>query len=143
MPWFPEMRANLITFLLENSIAISLFGFAFLTIGTVMVMNFLLGMQRKYYEFKIGQHSVNVDEELVNSYLQIYFKELFPSQEVPCRLIIKQNRFHITADLPCVPSSQRSILLEKIKNDLNELFSNQLGYESDFYLSTSFQPEKK
>jgi hypothetical protein len=108
-----------------------------------MIINFILGTKRHYYEFKVGPHSVEVDEELINEYLNTYFKELFPTQEVPCRLTIKQNRLHITADLPYVPASQRSLLLEKVKHDLYDIFCSQLGYQSDYYLSTSFQPEKK
>lgn len=143
MPWFPAMRSDLIQFLLENSIAISLFGLAFLTIGIVMVVNIILSTKRHYYEFKIGQHTVKVDEDLIQKYLQIYFQELFPTQEVPCRLIIKQNRLHITADLPYVPSKQRDVLIEKIQHDLKDLFNQQLGYTTDYYLSASFQSDNR
>ena len=143
MPWFPAMRTDLIQFLLENSIAISLFGLAFLTIGIVLVVNIILSTKHHYYEFKVGNHPVRVDEELIQKYLQVYFDEIFPAQEVPCQLTIKQNLIHVTADLPYVPALQRNVLVEKIQQDLKDLFSNQLGYNSNYYLSASFQTDKK
>lgn len=142
MPWVPSIRSDIIGFLIENSIAISLFGLAFLTIGIVMVINIILGTKRHYYEFKVGQNPVGVDEDLIQKYLQAYFIELFPVQEIPCCLAIKQNRLHITADLPYVPATQRAVLLEKIQQDLQDLFRRQLGYHDDYYLSASFQSEK-
>lgn len=142
MPWFPSMRADLILFLLENSIVISLFGFSFLTIGIFLVINIILNTKRHYYEFKVGQNTVTIDEDLIQKYLHVYFLEIFPTQEVACRLAIKQNQLHVTADLPYVPAEQRNIILEKIKRDLKDLFSQQLNYNTDYYLSTSFQSDK-
>lgn len=140
--WMPVMRTELIHFLLENSIAISLFGAAFLAIGSFIVAQIILNSKKRYYEFKIGSHEVAVDEELIHKYLQIYFEELFPNREVPCRLEIHQNKLHVTADLPYVPEEQREILTEKIQIDLKNLFRDKLGYSSEYYLSTSFLPVK-
>lgn len=142
MPWFPAMRVDFIKFLLENSMAITLFGLCFLTIGIYLVISIILGAKRHYYEFKVGQNLVTVDEDLIQKYLQVYFSEIFPTQEIPCGLTIKQNLLHITADLPYVPSSQRDVLLEKIKQDLKNIFGQHLGYDSDYYLSASFQSDK-
>lgn len=143
MPWFPAMRADLIQFLLENSIAIFLFGMAFLTIGVCMVVNIILHAKKHYYEFTVGEHPVRIEEDLIQKYLQTYFQNLFPAKEVPCHLSIKQNRLYITADLPPVPSSQRDIIIEKIQQDLKKLFSEHLGYHSEYYLSASFQADPK
>lgn len=143
IPWFPAMRTDLIQFLLENSIAIFLFGMAFLVIGVVMVVNIILSTKRHYYEFTVGNNTVKVDEDLIQKYLQNYFQDQFPTQEVPCRLTIKQNRLHITADLPYVPSTKRNLLVEKIQQDLKDLLSEHLGYNDDYYLSASFQTDKK
>lgn len=142
MSWFPAMRADLIQFLLENGTAVFLFGLAFMTIGIVMVINIVLGAKNHYYQFKIGRHTTQIDEDLIQKYIQTYFGEIFPKQAVPCRLIVRKNRLHITVDLPYVPASQQSVLMEKIQQDLNELLGKQIGYTSDYYLSTSFQPEK-
>lgn len=142
LPWFPAMRSDLIQFFLENSVAIFLFGMSFLTIGVVMVVNIILSTKRHYYEFKVGHNPVRIDEDLIQKYLQNYFYEIFPTQEVACRLTIKQNRLHIDADFPYVPVTQRSVLLEKIQDDLRELFSKQFGYSNDYYLAASFQSDK-
>lgn len=143
MPWRPAMRTDLIQFLLENSIALSLFGLAFLTIGVAMVFSIILNAKRHYYEFKVGNNPVRVDEEVIQKYLQVYFEEIFPAQDVPCRLTVNKNLLHVTADLPYVPNTQRNVLIEKIQQDLKSLFSEHLGYNSDYYLSASFQADKK
>lgn len=143
LPWLPVMRTHIILFLLENAVAISLFGLAFLAIGVAMVTNIALAAKTRYYEFTVGQNPVKIDEDLIQKYIQLYFQELFLGQEVPCCLAIKHNRIHITADLPAVPLTQRDVLLEKIQQDLKELFSRYLGYHVDYYLSASFQAEEK
>lgn len=141
IPWSGEVRFGLIRFILEDSLAISLFGLAFIVVGLAIVTYILLSSRRQYYHIKSGSHAVKVDESAIQQYLSLYWKELFPSQDVPCRLALKKNRIHITVDLPHVPLLEQRPLLEKVKQDLHEIFANNIGYEDEFFLSASFMKE--
>jgi len=138
VPWVPALKVSIIRFLQENSIVISLFGFAFLIVGTAIVINIILGTKRRYYHVKSGQNAVSVDENLIKGYLETYFHDLFPGQEIPSHLVIKQNKIHVMADLPTIPMEEQKDILEKIEKDLGEVFTTVLGYRNEFYLNISF-----
>jgi len=143
IPWSPEIRSNIIDFFLENTIAISLFGFGFFVIGLTMLVNFYLSSKRRYYHLKVGERSVAIDEVVIRQCLQSYWEQVFPNQDVPTRLLLRKNKIKVIADLPYVPKEERSTVLERIQNDLHEIFSKTLGYTQKFLLSITFQPESK
>lgn len=142
-PWIPSIRTEVITILLEYSIAIFLFGLCFLTIGFAAFINILFSVNKHYYRFKIGTNPVEVDENLIQSYLNSYWNELFPNQTIPNRLILNKNRIHIIADLPYMQRQQQEVMLERIKHDLQKLLEDLLGYRYQFHFSASFQSENK
>lgn len=143
IPWLPGVKNSFVTFLLHNSIALSLFGISLVAIGVFMAINIILATKNRYYKFNIGPHIVKVDETLIRKYLETYFNDFFSEKETPCQVIIKNNALHITVDLPAVPQAQRDVVIEKITEDLKNLLSRQIGYNSTYYLSLSFQQKKQ
>ena len=138
LPWSPLVRADLIQFILEDSLAIFLFGFVFIVVGLAIVIYIVLGTRRTYYRLKGGAQSVHIDEKVVQDYLDTYWKELFPLQQIPHRLQIHKNKIHLTADLPFIPYDEQKAVSDRIKQDLNEIFSSFLGYREPFYLTLSY-----
>lgn len=143
IPWSPGVRTDLIQFILDDSLAISLFGFASIIIGLAIVTNILLNTKRRYYRIRSDKNSIEVDETVIQQYLQAYWKQLFPDSDIPSRLSLKNNKIHIIVDLPPIPYGQQQLLIERIKTDLRSTFAKMLGYHHEFYLSASFQTEKK
>lgn len=143
IPWSPSVRTDLIQFILENSIAIFLFGFGFIIIGFSIVINIIQSSRRSYYYVRTGNNSVMVDETLIQDYLNSYWNHLFPQHDVPSRLTLKKNKIHVFADLPFIPVPQQKALMDRIKRDVNDILTKTLGYQNEFMLSISFQAEKK
>ena len=141
LPWMPTVRTNLILFFLEKSIAIFIFGLGLVAIGVGIVVSIALQSKRNTYQSTVGGHPVEVDEQLIHKYLENYWKELFPENEIPNRLVVKNNRLHVWADLPLVPLIQQEALVDRIKNDLRELFGQTIGYHKQFYLTATFPSE--
>lgn len=139
LPWSSSMQSLAVSLILENSLLIFLFGLSFLAIGIATVVNILLNARRRYYHFKVSGQTVSVDTTLIQSYLQKYFKELFPNIDVPFQLEVKKNKLFITADLPYVAKNDQDALLERMRTELRELLSDFLGYKHQFHLSASFQ----
>jgi len=142
IPWFPDAQTTLIQFILEYSIAITFFGTGALLIGLAIVINILLNAKRRYYSVRSGDSSILVDEALIQEYLDSYWKQLFPDHSIPNHSTLKRNKIRIKADLPFLPEPQQKLLLERIKNDLKNIFAEVLGYQNEFTLIISFQPEK-
>lgn len=143
IPWSEVVRQMLIDAISHNSLAISLFGFAFIVIGFTVVFDILINSRKSYYRIKSGRHDISVDETVVQQYITASLKELFLDSDIPSRLKLKNNRFHITIDLPHQSSAMQSALLEQIKEELQRQFASQLGYKEEFFLSASFQPAPK
>lgn len=145
IPWSANVRADLIDFILKDSLAISLFGFAFIVIGLAIVSNILLNARRSYYHIKSGDHAIAVDEAVIHQYLKHYWKQLYPDHDIPYQLTIKHNKIHLNIDLPYQSVAEQRPTLERIRQDLRRLLNNQLGYQDEFSLSAAFQaaPKKK
>lgn len=139
IPWSPNVRSEIIHFILDNTLAISLFGFAFILIGLGIVISILQNSRRSYYYVRSGQSAVLVDEAVIHQYLSVYWKQLFPDIDVPYKVNIKRNRISLSVDLPYKPLEEQRPLLERIKQDLSHLFSSQIGYNDEFSLTATFQ----
>jgi hypothetical protein len=143
LPWSAIIRTDMIEFILENSIAISLFGFGFIVIGITIVLNLYIGSKRSTYYVRAGNRSIAIDEEIIQQYLDTYWKQIFPHQDVPTRLILKKNKIRVIADLPQTPFSEQKRFVERIQHDLEDIFSGVLGYSHEFILNLSFQQQKQ
>ena len=86
IPWSPIIRTALVNFLLDDALAISLFGFASIVIGLAIVVNILLGTRRRYYHIKTTLSSAFVDENVIHQYLATYWEQLFPGAEIPFQI---------------------------------------------------------
>lgn len=140
LPWFPMVRNELIRFILEDSLLIFFFGFAFIVIGAAIIANIVLNAKRHYYHVRSGPKSIAIDETIIQQYLDSYWKQLFPQVHVPNKLTLKNNKIYLIADLPYIPQEQQQDVLERIKNDLADIFTTTFGYKEQFYLTASFQP---
>lgn len=141
MPWIAIIRTEIIRFILEDSITIFLFGFALFIAGLLILINILLNTRRRYYFIRGGKKSIVLDEAVINGYLNTYWKELFPQEEIPHRTIIKNNRLYLFVDLPFIPESQQKTFTQRIQQDVEELLDTNLGYSHSFYMTVSFKKE--
>lgn len=139
----PYVRNSLVQFILENSVMLFLFGFSFLVIGIAIVAHVIIGAQKKHYYIKSNNHSIYISEDVFQEYLDNYWKQLFPNQDVPNQVELKKDKIHITAELPFVPIPEQKKIITRIERDLSELFNRLIGYRKEYILSLSFQPEQK
>ncbi len=139
IPWINVIESAVIQFLIQNTVAIFLFGFAFFIIGCSFIGQVILSSKRKYYYVRSGSNAVSVDENLIQECLATYWKAKFPKEEIPFNLILKDNKIHITVDLPYVAKEQQLMTIERIENDISHIFASTLGYRNEFFLNVSFK----
>lgn len=139
----PFVRSSLVKFILENSVMIFLFGFCFLVIGVAIVAYIIIGAKKRHYYIKSNNHSIYISEDVFQQYLDSYWKQLFPNQEVPNQVELKKEKIQITAELPFVPIPEQKKIITRIERDLSELFNRLIGYRKEYVLSLSFQPEQR
>lgn len=143
IPWSLHVRTLLTKFIFEDALAISLFGFTFFVIGLALATHVMLSTKRRYYEIKSPGISAVVNEAVIQDYLKTYWKQLFPTSDIPCHITFKDNKIHIVADLPYLPIQEQRPLTERIRTDLAAIFTKTLGYNDDLFLSVSFQNQPK
>lgn len=138
LPWSPTIRTGLVELILQDSLAISLFGFAFLIIGLGFSVSLYLNAKRKNYYLKLNDTYIVVNEAIIRHYLHDYFSQRFPNHSIPSRFVIKSNKIKIAADLPFVPKEEQPLMVSTIRQDLYEIFNKVLGYPHQCILNLSF-----
>jgi len=120
-----------------------LFGFGFIAIGIGLLANIIITSRHKYYHYTVKTFTVSVDETLIVQYLNFYWKELFPQEEIPCRVILTNNHLQVVAHLPGIEKEKQDDIVEQIKEDLRTLLDLTIGYNEEFELSLSFRERQK
>src|SRR4051794_27688168 len=91
LPFSETLKNSFILFVIENSIALNLFGFSFLIAGLLLMGSFYQGLRRQYYFVK-SNPLLAVDEAVIHHYLRSYWEQKFPDKTVPTRLHLKKNK---------------------------------------------------
>ena len=143
LPWSTNIRTEVVDFLLSNTVLLTLFGFAFLTLGLGVIFQMIHGLKRKYVTIKTDGPKTKLSEEVFEDYLKLYFEEIFPKTEVPCRVTLKRKKAKVMADLPFVAESEQEPLIRKIEEDLSDIFRELVGWRHELLFAVSFAPGNK
>lgn len=142
LPWSAGLQLTLLHFFTSNWIVFSLMNLSLVVIGLSVLALLFSGIQRKTFHIRFGKKGLSIHRDVVQNYLETYWKRIFPHHEVPFRFVIKRQIIQIYADLPYTPENQQEVLMEKIQQDCNEIFFNVIGYQNDIDLSLSFPEEE-
>lgn len=139
-----DIRSEIISFILEDNMFISLFGAASILIGIALVFYLMTSFKKRYFKIKSKNNSAYyLDESLFQDYMKSYWKQLFPKNDIPSHIVLKKNKVFITADLPYVPEAQQKALLTRIDRDLKDIFTRLLGFHQNYIIKLSFQDAAK
>lgn len=137
-PWAPKYRGVVLFWLETAYVQMSLVGLGFALSGLLLLLGLFKMRQGDSYSVKMGSNTYTIDAELIQAYVQEYWERLFPGKNPLCVVSVKRNRVEIQADLPPVPFSGQRDLLSKAERDLGQLFTETLGYHTEFVLTVSF-----
>ena len=140
IPWSDTIRLLTIHFIEYNVWPWNLFGVGFLLIGFGLFAPLCLMRKRHYFTIYMGEsHQATINESIIQEYLHTYWKQLCPSHEILCHLLIKKRNMQISVELPYFPQEQQATLIKKIELDLPEMMRYCIGYDNDIELSISFE----
>ena len=91
LPWSVTLQKALINLIFEHTLILSLFGLGGILIGLSLITYATFNSGRHFAFVKIGSRSIAIDENLVEQYLQNYWKKNFPSTSIPFYFSIKKN----------------------------------------------------
>lgn len=139
LPWSSHLQTATLRFLTENTLILSLFGLGFALVGLSIVIYTFLSTRHRYAHIKMGRQAITIDENLIEQYLEAYWKEKLPHYQIPFYLIIHKQSLQIVASFPSFSEVEQQLLLEGINQDFKGLFENLLGYPHDVHLIASFE----
>lgn len=142
-PWSASIRTQVVGFLLSNSLILTLIGLSFLMIGLGVILQMLNGLKRRYVVLKEKGPKTEISEEVFEDYIKLYFNELFPKTNVPLRVQLKKKKAKVIADLPYIHEEEQEPLLNRIEDDLTDIFRELIGWRHDLLLAISFAPRPK
>jgi len=141
LPWSSSLQNSLTNLIVNHTLILSLFGLGGIFIGVSLVIYAIFNTGRRYAYVRTGGNSIILDENLINQYLQAYWKKKFPSHPILFYLSIRKKSIQIVADLPFIPETEQDHFLEKVQEDFSDLFGNLLGYPNEIHFIAHFQSE--
>jgi hypothetical protein len=142
LPWSTSMQEGFRYFMTIHVWTWSLLGAGFFLIGVSLLTYAFYSLQKTSYTLNIGKHSIEVSEKVLTGYLNNYWQHIFPEKHVASRLVLKQKGIKVSADLPYIELSEQKKLLQKIDNDLAQIFRDLLGYTPAITLRIEFERRK-
>ena len=139
LPWSDTLQNVVEQFINERTFVGFLLGLGFILVGVLLTIHAYTNIRRRYIEISINNNKAIIDENLVKQYLERYWKEYFPIDQVPTRLKIDKNSIQIFADFPYIPENEQTSFLERAQADLKDIFNRLLGYHKEIRLMASFQ----
>lgn len=141
LPWSSRVKNALITFISESSLMLGIIGFLLLLTGLAIIFYLIFSRSQRTYHVRKENYKFDIDKNVIDTYVKIYFEERFPNEEVSHQISIKKNRLMLAADLPFLPKPEQKPFTEQIYEELSELLTEKIGTDKELYLSISF-PEK-
>lgn len=139
LAWSAAVRTEAITFILEQRWSLFAIGLILLIAGVTLIAYVLKDSRRRYVYVKTGPNACVLDESFIKQYLDVYWKQLFPTQDISYDLNIKKNKIKIYAHFPPLPMDEQKRFVDKQRRELSNIFSRILGYPHDITLGASFK----
>lgn len=138
LSWSAFIRTEAITLILEQRWPFFAFGLFLLAVGVILIAYVIKDSRRRYTYVKTGKDACVLDESFIEQYLDVYWKHLFPAQDISYDLNIKKNKIKIYAHFPAMPPEEQKRFLDKQRRELSNIFGRLLGYPHDIILGASF-----
>ena len=139
LPWSPLMQNGLLSFIREHPLLFSLAGFIILGIGIGFILRSKVQAKQKFVMLRIGNRSISMTPDVVEYYLNRYWKEKFPQLTVLNQLAVDQDIIKIESQIPFIPKNERPQLLKESQFELQDLFQSVLGYTQEVHLAIHFE----
>jgi hypothetical protein len=131
-----HLRYSIAHFFSHTTLPFSLLGYLILSCGVLLLLGFYIMHRGVYFKLKMDWKSLQIDPAIIQAYVQAYWKQIFPEQNLSIEIRLTQDQqIEMFVELPLLPPDQHQVILEKAEEQLSQILSKQLGYRRDFLLS--------
>ncbi|OJU79865.1 MAG: hypothetical protein BGO10_01585 [Chlamydia sp. 32-24] len=139
LPFSLAIRESLIFFIQNHWSITFLFGFVIFTVGLATIFGIIFSKVPKYFTIHKHLGLVEIDELVIQKYLDRYWKTLFPETDIAQTIEFKKNGLNVYVDLPTVALEDQKNLIERIDQEISQLLFDNLGFRGDLDLNLKFQ----
>ena len=136
LPYSPHLRAAITHFFSQGSAVFSLVGFLTLVCGSLLLLGFYAMYRGSYYTVRMGKNELFVDPAVIHSYVEEYWKSVFPNQDLSIEIDLSKNQtIEMFVEMPMLAPENQHSILEKAEVDLSQILQKHLGYRREFLIS--------
>jgi hypothetical protein len=131
-----HLRIAISHFFAESTTSFSLIGYLILGCGLLLLIGFYLMNRGVYYRIKMGMREHLVDSAVVRSYVDEYWKGVFPEHHYSVDVsVTSDQKLEIYVELPLLPEATQEAILVKTEEELSQILQKHIGYKKEFALS--------
>lgn len=142
LPKAPHVRLALSDFFAQDRAVFSFAGYLILLIGAALLVGFC-GLYRKpFLRLQMQAQPTSIDLKLVREYVESYWKKRFPHHTTSLEVYLsRKKKIEVIADFPTLEGKQFELSLQEIERELGLLFSRNLGYKGDFFVTLRYKTD--
>ncbi|WP_420422200.1 hypothetical protein [Simkania sp.] len=138
LPYAETFRFHLTYYIYERPGLFKLIGGVTLGFGLLLFLGFYFLNKRRFLTVRMGPAMTQIDERVVQDYVQDYFKEKHTSDEGVVDVVVQKGEvLEIIVPAPKDWEGEVEEHLQRLQNDLGDRLSRRLGYYKEFYLTLS------
>lgn len=132
----PQFRSAVAEFFFSSTSSFSAIGYTILGVACLLLLGFYVMNRGVYYQVEMGDHRCQVEPKIIRSYVQGYWKEIFPEQNCQADVVFHANQeIEVLAELPGLCLEQHKVFLSQIEKDLGDLLASHFGYQRPFLVT--------
>jgi hypothetical protein len=132
----PLLCSIVARFFSEQAKGLTVIGYALVGCAFLLLCGFYAMNRRMYYQVKMKGARCEVDSQLIRSYVQGYWNEIFPDQSCQTDVLLHVNQqIEVFAEMPGLPIQEQQVLLSQIEVELGSLLARTFGYHRDFLVT--------
>ncbi len=138
LPWSSSFQLFFLSFLYDHAFFFSFLHLILFLMGLSSIGWVFLRRRRKKLTIPLNQEGTSISSNIIQHYLQSYWRTLFPDEAIFFDFSLQKEILFIWAELESTYQPEQEILAERIQRDLEEIFTEVIGFHKKIVLSLSF-----
>jgi hypothetical protein len=131
-----HLRMGISRFFSETTIPFLLIGFIIFACGVLLLLGFYRMNRGVYYRIKMGRREHAIDPAVLHSYVDNYWKEVFPHCAFSTAVHISHGqKIEIYVEIPLSLNIDHKAVMEEAESKLSHILSKYIGHNKTFTLS--------
>ena len=136
----PHVKIALWRFLDSNPDIFSIVGLSLIGLGAVLFMVMFTVYRTVFYQVKMNSSEIQIDPEIIKSYVKHCMKEILPGIIPNCEVIIGKNqKIEIFTRLGLKSVEEHENALAQLEKRISDLLKEKMGYKDEFFLTVTVE----